>query len=207
MPGKLASGADQRPHLGTALHHVGLIQIVGLRTQHRVEVRHDRGRRGRERLGLFDEDHRIVGVRVPFGKFDGQVPGGNTIALFENCGPIDALAVYHGAVLAAQVFNLPGIAIAGQSQVLPRQSGVVGITKLVRARPAQRDAVAIERNHHVLAIDVADYQFAGRHLRQEASVTFLASIHKPLYSDEAYEDGPFYRARHRSGKFRCVLVP
>ena len=86
-------------------------------------------------------------------------------------GLIDALAVQDGAVLAAEVLHLPGVAVAGEGEVLARQTGVVGIAELIGAGPAEGDAIAIERHHHVLAIDVADYQFAGSHLRQEVSVT------------------------------------
>src|SRR5580700_9151971 len=183
MPGQFAAGADQGAHLRAALHDVSLVQVVGLRTEHGVEVRHHGGRGGGKLIGLFDEDHGVVGAQPGVGEFDGQMAGGNAVAFLERSGFVDALAVQHGAVFAAQVLHLPGVAMAGQGEVLARQAGVVGIAQLVGPRPAERDAVAIERHHYVLAVDVADYQFAGRHLRQEVSV---ASDDRSLRSRLSY---------------------
>src|ERR1700722_5997921 len=176
MPGEFTAGTNEGPHLRTSLHHVSLIQIVGLRTEYRVEVRHNGGRGVGKRLVLLDEDDRVGGVQGRLGKFDGQVPGGNAVAFLEWRRLIDAFAVEDGTVLAAKVLHLPGFARTSQGEMLARQSGVVGIAKFIGARPAKRDAIAIERHRDILAIDVADYQFAGRNLRQEVSVTSLTRM-------------------------------
>src|ERR1700679_2415712 len=44
------------------------------------------------------------------------------------------------------------------------------------------------------------------HMLRFCATLLLMSSNKGLYSDEAYEDGTFYRARHHCGELRSFLV-
>ena len=65
-------------------------------------------------------------------------------------------AIQQGAVLAAQVLHVPLVGDPDQRQMLARKAGVVGITKLIGAGAAERDAVAIQRDGRDLSFPVAD---------------------------------------------------
>src|SRR5207253_4422234 len=56
MSGQLAARADQGAHLRAALHHVGLVKVLHLRTEDCVEAGYNGGGRVRKALAMFDED-------------------------------------------------------------------------------------------------------------------------------------------------------
>jgi hypothetical protein len=51
--------------------------------------------------------------------------------------------------------------------MLPGKARVVGITELIGARSAKGNAVAIERDSYIFAINVADDEFTNGHRSQE----------------------------------------
>ena len=109
--------------------------------------------------------------RSRLSQFERQMPGYDAVAKAQRSGALDTVAVDQGSVLAAQVLDLPLAVDARQGQVLARQPRVIGVTKLIGARTAEGDAVPVERDADILAIDVTDYQFTDSHRRQVVSVT------------------------------------
>ena len=187
MSRELASGADQRAHLRAALHHGGLVEVVRLRSQDPIQAGDHGGGAVRELLLVIHEHHGVLAGLAGAREFDGQVPRRNAIARRERHHLFDADAVQQRSVLAAQILHGPFAVAPDQRQMLARESDIVGITQLVRAGAAERDAVAIQGYGGGFALQVTDDQFAGNDLLraggQGLSVTLLYSpVPEPLCS-------------------------
>ena len=152
--GKLAAGANQRAHLRAALHDGGLIEIVGLRARARASRLATTVVAVLEKLSsLVDEDHGVRERARDVGEFDGEMAGGDAVAGAERRRRFEVLAVEQSAVLAAPDPRRATAVARGSrtGQVLAREAGVVGITQLVGAGAAERDAVAVERDRNGLS--------------------------------------------------------
>ena len=136
----------------------------------------------RELLLVIHEHHGVLAGLAGAGEFDGQVPRRNTIARREGHRLFDADAVQQRSVLAAQILHGPFAVAPDQRQMLARESDIVGITQLVRAGAAERDAVAIQGDGGGFTIQVADDQFAGSNCCVLAVKVLAYHSSTPLYS-------------------------
>ena len=161
VAGQLASGADQGPHLRAALHHTVVLlrsSTCGPRTPSRLATTVVALF---ENCSLFSTNMTVFWLARPAPAnsmvrcpAETRSPGTNGIGFF------DADAVQQRSVLAAQILHGPLAVAADDGQMLARKSDIVGVTELIRAGAAERDAVAIQGYGGGLAVQVADDQFA-----------------------------------------------
>ena len=86
-------------------------------------------------------------------------PGHDAVAALEGgfCG--ERLAVEHGAVLAAEIDDSPVVAFALHEHVLAGEAGIVGVAERDGGGTAEADAIALERDHAVLAVGRENLKF------------------------------------------------
>ena len=89
------------------------------------------------------------------------MPGGDAVALLEPGRAIQADVVEERAVLAAEIAQVPFLALAFEGQMLPRKPGVVRKTKLGGAGAPKGQTLTLQRDNFVLTVRAMDPDFVG----------------------------------------------
>ena len=156
VPGQLAAGFDQRLYRrGSARAGVVDAGLVGERS---FQAGDEGGRTGGFRFVAF-EDHHRGGARGTRVVDDSKVAGGDAVARLEPHLGLHRVAVDEGAVLAAQVLHHPRIAVGFEQEVLAGEPGVLGERDFSRARAANGEARAGERDGIHLPVGAVNDDF------------------------------------------------